>query len=516
MRLQKYSCKRGLLRLAGVFILDRIRKKSFSVKNCSGFAQTSVDRMNKNSDSNLSGIVWTGPKVMPEFRVTDLIATKRDGEALTRDQICFFASRVATGEISESQIGAMLMAIYLKGMNTEETVHLTDAMVKSGETLSWPEEWGNCIGDKHSTGGVGDKVSLPLAPALAACEVKVPMISGRGLGHTGGTLDKLESIPGFRVSLTPEEMKDVLKNVGCCIVGQNKSLVPADRVLYAVRDVTGTVDSDPLIASSIISKKVAESLTSLVLDVKCGRAAFAKTKERASVLARTLVNTCEKMGTRCKALVTSMDHPIGKTVGNSVEVAEAIQCLHGQGPDDLKELVCLLGGHLLNSLGKAHTPEEGMESIKLTLSNGMAIKKFSEMLVAQGVSQEIADALCNPDTNPYKYIPLATKSYEVKAQKSGIIKDIDALECATLCGSLGAGRQKSTDKIDHGVGMVFNVRVGEYIKEGETWVVIYHSGNLTDENVKALQNSIVIKESDSEESLPVQSRLIEVIDAPQD
>ncbi|NXL76971.1 TYPH phosphorylase, partial [Leptocoma aspasia] len=274
--------------------------------------------------------------------------------------------------------GAMLMAIRLRGMDAGETLALTQAMASSGRTLAWPPAWHGLVVDKHSTGGVGDKVSLALAPALAACGCKVPMISGRGLGHTGGTLDKLEAIPGFRVSQSPEEMRHILERVGCCIVGQSAELVPADRVLYGLRDVTATVDSLPLITASILSKKAAERLSALVLDVKFGGAALYPTQESARELARSLVEVGTHLGIRTAALLTRMEQPLGRAVGNALEVLEALECLGGGGPPDLRHLGA----------------EQGREHLARALDDGSALGTFEAMLGAQGVPPDTARGLC--------------------------------------------------------------------------------------------------------------------------
>ncbi|KAK9400315.1 thymidine phosphorylase [Crotalus adamanteus] len=282
-----------------------------------------------------------GPKDSEEgslISIPEIIRKKRDGQTLQPDEIRYFVQTLGSGRSREGQIGAMLMAIRLRGMDPCETLMLTREMAASGTTLEWPAQWRGLLVDKHSTGGVGDKVSLPLAPALAACGCKVPMISGRGLGHTGGTLDKLESVPGFCVSQSPEQMREILEKAGCCIVEQSQHLVPADKVLYALRDVTATVDSLPLIISSILSKKMVEKLSALVLDVKFGSAALYHTLEGAEQLAQSLVSVGNHLGTKTAAILSRMDEPIGCRVGNSLEVLEALQCLEGGGPGDLREL----------------------------------------------------------------------------------------------------------------------------------------------------------------------------------
>ncbi|NWU07880.1 TYPH phosphorylase, partial [Cephalopterus ornatus] len=292
--------------------------------------------------------------------------------------------------------GAMLMAIRLRGMDAGETLSLTRAMATSGRALAWPPAWHGLVVDKHSTGGVGDKVSLALAPALAACGCKVPMISGRGLGHTGGTLDKLEAIPGFRVSLSPEEMCSTLEQVGCCIVGQSEELAPADRVLYGLRDVTATVDSVPLITGrGLRHKKAAEQLSALVLDVKFGGAALYPTQDSARQLARSLVEVGAQLGIRTVAVLSRMDQPLGRAVGNSLEVLEALECLDGGGPQDLRQLVTVLGGVLLWQCGKAAGAAQGRELLGRALDDGSARSTFEAMLGAQGVPPDTAHRLCS-------------------------------------------------------------------------------------------------------------------------
>ncbi|XP_014665265.1 PREDICTED: thymidine phosphorylase-like [Priapulus caudatus] len=323
--------------------------------------------------------------------------------------------------------GALLMAIYLHGLTASETSSLTRAMTYSGETLHWPLEWNGCVVDKHSTGGVGDKVSLALAPALAACGVKVPMISGRGLGHTGGTLDKLESIPGFCSSITADQIRNILANVGCCIVGQTKDIVPADRVLYAMRDVSSTVDSLPLIASSIVSKKAAENLTALVLDVKYGRGAFMEKEADARSLAETMVEASNSMGVKTVALLTNMNNPIGFAVGNHLEVIEAIRCLHGNGPADLQYLVGQLGGRLLYKAGKVTSSTEGVNLILEKLQDKSALHTFRRMCVAQGAAEETMKELCSENADFTKLFRQSKFTTQLRSPVTGYVHQIDAL-----------------------------------------------------------------------------------------
>lgn len=420
----------------------------------------------------------------------ELIKRKRDGDQLSPAEIHTFVQGVTSGAIQHSQIGAMLMAIWQKNMTDEETLALTREMMNSGDTLEWPKEWR--VVDKHSTGGVGDKVSLPLAPALAACGCKVPMISGRGLAHTGGTLDKLESIPGFNVYQSIQQVKQILQDVGCCIVGQTESLVPADRVLYAMRDATSTVDSLPLITGSIISKKGAEGLNALVLDVKFGRAALYKDLDSARKLAQSLVTAGNRLGVKTGAVLSRMDAPIGQSVGNAVEVCEALECLKGRGPDDLTELVTDLGGHLLWMCG-LFTLESGKKEIALKLKNGEALEKFQEMLKAQGVSADVARSLCSDKTDYFRHMTRAAYQTELKVLDNGAVLDIDGLALAEVLHKLGAGRTKSGEEIDHSVGAEILVKMGQQVQKGESWIRIHHnSPDLSTHQDSVLQKALVI------------------------
>ncbi|XP_062339713.1 thymidine phosphorylase isoform X2 [Osmerus eperlanus] len=349
----------------------------------------------------------------------ELIRKKRDGGQLTQREIRDFVQGVKLKTIQESQIGAMLMAIWQKGMETEETHALTKEMMLSGEVMSWPAEWEGLVVDKHSTGGVGDKVSLVLAPALAACGCKVPMISGRGLAHTGGTLDKLESIPGFNIYQPVQQLQRILAEVGCCIVGQTETLVPADKVLYALRDATSTVDSLPLITGSIISKKGAESLSALVLDVKFGRAALYKDLASAKTLAQSLVTVGNSLGMRTGAVLSRMDAPIGRCVGNSLEVIESLEILKGRGSHTLIDLVTTLGGLLLVMSSRSASLEEGKRAVARTLQDGSALAKFQAMMQAQGVANHVACSLCAAHTDYYRVLRRAQNQTELETQRQG-------------------------------------------------------------------------------------------------
>ncbi|XP_059671957.1 thymidine phosphorylase [Gavia stellata] len=420
-----------------------------------------------------------------------LIRKKRDGERLEEEEIQRFVRDVTEGTAQQGQIGAMLMAIRLRGMDAEETLALTKAMAASGRALAWPPAWGGLLVDKHSTGGVGDKVSLALAPALAACGCKVPMISGRGLGHTGGTLDKLEAIPGFRVSQSPEEMQSILERVGCCIVGQSEELAPADRVLYALRDVTATVDSLPLITASILSKKAAEQLSALVLDVKFGGAALYPTQESARELAQSLVAVGERLGIRTAAVLSRMDEPLGRCVGNSLEVLEALECLEGGGPPDLRELVTSLGGLLLWQCGLAGTAEQGREQLGRALDDGSALRTFEAMLGAQGVPPTTAHRLCTgPPAQRSQVLGQARIREELRALRGGWVQRVEALPLARVLHELGAGRARAGDPVNPRVGAELLVAVGQRLQEGEPWLRVHHDGALGERGRRALQAAL--------------------------
>ncbi|XP_023671840.1 thymidine phosphorylase [Paramormyrops kingsleyae] len=436
----------------------------------------------------------------PEQQVLfpELIKKKRDGDHLTEKEIRDFVNAVRRQTIQESQIGAMLMAVWYRGMDAEETHILTREMMLSGDVLRWPQEWAGLVVDKHSTGGVGDKVSLPLAPALAACGCKVPMISGRGLAHTGGTLDKLESIPGFNVHQSAEQLRRIMEEVGCCIVGQTESLVPTDKVLYALRDITSTVDSLPLITSSIMSKKGAESLSALMLDVKYGKAALSQDIESARALAQSLVTTGSRLGMCVGAVLSRMDSPIGRYVGNALEVIEAIECLKGQGPSDLIELVICLGGCLLKMVRMVDTLASGKQAISRALESGEALNRFRAMLQAQGTSAEVAESLCSKDSDYFSVLRRAEFSTVLEVQEGGTVLEVDAMALAQVLYKLGTGRAQAGDPINHSVGAELLVRLGQRVDRGDPWVRIhYETPALTSELETILQGAIVIgKEGD--------------------
>jgi len=396
----------------------------------------------------------------PTFFPQDIIIKKRDGGALTKAEIEFFARGVADGKtFADYQATALLMAIFWRGMTPQETAWLTDAMMRSGEVIDLRDIPGAKV-DKHSTGGVGDKVSLILAPLAAACGVKVPMMSGRGLGHTGGTLDKLEAIPGFKVMLSVPEFRAILQQVGAAMIGQTPQVVPADRKLYALRDVTGTVECIPLICASIMSKKLAEGIDSLVLDVKFGKGAFMKRKEDALALARAMVEVGRAAGKPVWAQLTAMNQPLGRTAGHTTEVIESIECLKGRGPADLMEVTYALTGHMLVLGGLAKDMPDALKSMQTAIADGSALDKFRQMCVAQSGNPKVVD--------DYNILPTARKLLAVKApaDAKGFVSEVDALKCGHAIMALGGGRAAVTDKVDHAVGLADLIKIGEPVGPG--------------------------------------------------
>jgi pyrimidine-nucleoside phosphorylase len=401
------------------------------------------------------------------MRIVDVIAKKRDGLALSREEIDAFVAGVATSAIPDYQSSALLMAIVIRGMTGEETAWLTDAMVRSGERVDLSDIPGTKVG-KHSTGGVGDKVSIVLAPIAAACGIVMPKMSGRGLGHTGGTLDKLESIPGFRADLTIDEFKDVLRRVGTSIIGQTASLAPADKKLYALRDVTGTVESIPLLASSIMSKKIAEGSDALLLDVKTGDGAFMKTVDDARALAEAMVAIGAHAGIRAEALITDMDSPLGFEIGNASEIIEAIETLKGHGPACLTDVVMQLASRVVVLGGVDADPAAARARVHDAVSSGRALETFTRMIDAQGGDARVVD--------DYSLLPLASDREVYRAPRSGWITSVKAGAIGRASGELGAGRSAIGDAIDHGVGITVRVYVGLEVREGEALIEMRHRG----------------------------------------
>ena len=398
---------------------------------------------------------------------------------------------VVDGSISDDDLTSWLKQVHSEGISDAETIALTEAMRDSGEIISWDSTFSQLVVDKHSTGGVGDKVSLVLAPALAACGLKVPMISGRGLGHTGGTLDKLESIPGLSVELNSEQIRRQVLDIGIAMVGQTERLVPADRRMYALRDVTRTIDSIPLITSSIVSKKAAEGLSALVLDVKFGRAAFMTEESAARELAESMVAVSHGMGVTTTAVLSTMDAPLGCAIGNSLEVLESVEALCGNGPADLEELVCIQGGLLLHSTGLAEDRDIGALMVHDSLHDGSALNCFRLMVEAQGGDSSI---LAN-DSSLMTGLGLIDSNLNATSlcvAESGWVQDIDALSIALVCQDMGTGRLELGDPIDHAVGAILEVQLGDRIESGEPWITLYHRNEVGRSTVEGLIGAIVL------------------------
>jgi pyrimidine-nucleoside phosphorylase len=399
------------------------------------------------------------------MRAVDIIRKKRDGGALDRAEIDHFVAGATDGSWPDYQISALLMAIVLRGMGDEETAWLTEAMARSGARFDLQALPGLKV-DKHSTGGVGDKTSLVLAPLAAACGVVVPMMSGRGLGHTGGTLDKLESIPGFRVDCSAREIVDALAEVGCVIVGQTRDIAPADRRLYRLRDVTATVESIPLITASIMSKKLAEGIDGLVLDVKVGCGAFMKTVGDAEQLAQSMVRAGQLAGVRTEALLTRMDAPLGRAVGNATEVVEAIETLRGQGPRDLTELSVILAARMVLMADRAETIGEAERRVRDAMASGAASDRFRRMVARQGGDPGVVD-------EPSR-LALAPGREFARAPRSGYVTGLDAMLIGRAAAALGAGRATAEDRIDHGVGIRVLASLGALVRAGEPVLELIH------------------------------------------
>ncbi len=397
------------------------------------------------------------------MRMTDVIKKKRDGGILSREEIRFFICGIVSGEIPDYQTSALLMAIYFKGMNEEETVNLTLEMAQSGDMVDLSEVNGITC-DKHSTGGVGDKTTLIIAPIVASFGGRIAKMSGRGLGHTGGTIDKLESIPGFKTTLTPKEFIKCVNKTGLCIIGQSGNLAPADKILYALRDVTATVDSIPLIASSIMSKKLAAGSSGIVLDVKYGSGSFMKTKTESENLARKMVNIGNSAGRHTSALITNMDIPLGRAIGNSLEVAEAISILRGQGPEDLW-VVCreIAANMLMYVTGK--TREDCLVMADRARRDGTALNKLREMVAFQGGNTAVID-----DTS---LLPKSKYSFDVLSELAGYIEKMDTEKIGRAAVCLGAGREKKGDPIDMGAGIILHSKTGSSVVYGEKIATLF-------------------------------------------
>ncbi|MCY7844208.1 pyrimidine-nucleoside phosphorylase [Bacillus haynesii] len=420
------------------------------------------------------------------MRMVDIITKKQNGEELTTEEIQFFIKGYTDGSIPDYQASALAMAIYFQDMTDRERADLTMAMVNSGETIDLSAIEGIKV-DKHSTGGVGDTTTLVLAPLVAALDVPVAKMSGRGLGHTGGTIDKLEAIKGFHVELSKDEFIELVNRDKVAVIGQSGNLTPADKKLYALRDVTGTVNSIPLIASSIMSKKIAAGADAIVLDVKTGAGAFMKTDEDAVNLAKAMVRIGNNVGRQTMAVISDMSQPLGFAIGNALEVKEAIDTLKGEGPEDLTELVLTLGSQMVVLAKKAETLDEAREKLINVMKNGKALQKFKDFLQNQGGDSSVAD-------NPEK-LPQAAYKIDVPAKEAGVVSEIVADQIGVAAMLLGAGRATKEDKIDLAVGIMLRKKVGDAVEKGEPLVTLYANRENVDDVIAKVYDNIQIAET---------------------
>ena len=418
------------------------------------------------------------------MRMIDIIEKKRDGKSLSKEEIEFFIKGYTEGDIPDYQASSLAMAIFFQDMNEEERAALTMAMVNSGDVIDLSKVNGIKV-DKHSTGGVGDTTTLVLAPLVAAVGVPVAKMSGRGLGHTGGTIDKLESIDGFHVEISEADFIKLVNEDQVAVIGQTGNLTPADKKLYALRDVTGTVNSIPLIASSIMSKKIAAGADAIVLDVKTGNGAFMKTLEDAEALAHAMVSIGNNVGRNTMAIISDMSQPLGRAIGNAIELKEAIDTLNGQGPEDLTELVLTLGSQMVVLAERASTLEEARQLLNEAIENGSALDKFKTFLENQGGDASVVDS---PEL-----LPTAEYQIDYKAKSSGVVSELIANEIGVASMMLGAGRQTKEDDIDLSVGIVLNKKVGDNVNEGESLLTIHSNRENVDDVIKKLDESIEIK-----------------------
>ncbi|MCC3737883.1 pyrimidine-nucleoside phosphorylase [Staphylococcus hominis] len=418
------------------------------------------------------------------MRMVDIIEKKRDGQILTKEEIEFFIEGYTNGDIPDYQASSLAMAIFFQDMNEEERAALTMAMVNSGDVIDLSKINGIKV-DKHSTGGVGDTTTLVLAPLVAAVGVPVAKMSGRSLGHTGGTIDKLESIDGFHVEISEADFIKLVNENQVAVIGQTGNLTPADKKLYALRDVTGTVNSIPLIASSIMSKKIAAGADAIVLDVKTGNGAFMKTLEDAEALAHAMVSIGNNVGRNTMAIISDMSQPLGRAIGNALELKEAIDTLNGQGPEDLTELVLTLGSQMVVLAERANTLEEARQLLNEAIENGSALDKFKTFLENQGGDASVV--------NLPELLPTAEYQIDYKAKSSGVVSELIANEIGVASMMLGAGRQTKDDDIDLSVGIVLNKKVGDKVNVGESLLTIHSNRENVDDVIKKLDESIEIK-----------------------
>lgn len=426
------------------------------------------------------------------MRMVDVIDQKRNGGVLSDEQLQFFVDGVVDGLLPDYQISALLMAIYFQGMTDREQTQLTMKMMHSGERLDLSKIPGIKV-DKHSTGGVGDKTSLPLAAMVAALGIPVPMISGRGLGHTGGTLDKLEAIPGFQVELSEQDFIKQVAEEKLAIVGATRDVAPADKKIYALRDVTDTVDSIPLIASSIMSKKLASGTDALVIDVKTGAGAFMKTEDSAVKLAKALVAIGKQAGLKCEAVISDMNQPLGSKIGNTLEIEETLDLLKGKGPKDLLELVLELGSRMVVMGQQAASLAEARAKLEQTIADGSALARFKAMIKAQHGDPNVVD--------DYSLMPHAKYQIEYPAQKDGVIAKLTADEIGMASMLMGGGRQKADDQLDYAVGIELHKKIGDSVQKGESIMTIWSNREDIDDVKELLDQAVAIKESAQQPTL---------------
>lgn len=403
---------------------------------------------------------------MTQHTMYSIIDKKKNGIELTKEEIKWAIDGLMKKKVKDYQMTALLMAMFINGMSKKETAYLTDAMLTSGRVLNF--DGANVI-DKHSTGGIGDKASFILGPIAAACGVKVPMIAGRGLGFTGGTVDKVEAIKGFKTDLNLDQFEEGLNKDGFVLIGQTKDIAPADKIIYALRDVTATIDSIPLITASIMSKKLAEGANGIVMDIKVGSGAFMRKKSDAKKLARSILDTAKRYDKPGVALITNMDQPLGNTVGHSLEIIESIETLKGNGPKDLTEISLHLAAHMIHIAGVEKSFSKALKKAKASIKDGSALKEFEALIGRQGGDTKVI--------NDYSRLDLATEKTEVVAKKSGYIKSFENAQIGFMCTEIGGGRKVKTDKIDFGVGFEFHKKLSEKVKEGEKILTIYHRKN---------------------------------------
>jgi len=426
------------------------------------------------------------------MRMVDVIDQKRNGGVLSDEQLQFFVDGVVDGSLPDYQISALLMAIYFQGMTDREQTQLTMKMMHSGERLDLSKIPGIKV-DKHSTGGMGDKTSLPLAAMVAALGIPVPMISGRGLGHTGGTLDKLEAIPGFQVELSEQDFIKQVAEEKLAIVGATRDVAPADKKIYALRDVTDTVDSIPLIASSIMSKKLASGTDALVIDVKTGAGAFMKTEDSAVKLAKALVAIGKQAGLKCEAVISDMNQPLGSKIGNTLEIEETLDLLKGKGPKDLLELVLELGSRMVVMGQQAASLAEARAKLEQTIADGSALARFKAMIKAQHGDPNVVD--------DYSLMPHAKYQIEYPAQKGGVIAKLTADEIGMASMLMGGGRQKADDQLDYAVGIELHKKIGDSVQKGESIMTIWSNREDIDDVKELLDQAVAIKESAQQPTL---------------